>query len=263
MENTDNAVVEGAVDLQTEQANESTEVIESTESVESEVATDTEDIKQSSEENAKFADVRRKAEHAAQEKVTVLQSKLDALESSSSMKFVEKQAKRNNMSVDAYIDAVAKQEVNDEIAKIADNEGVSEEVAKRLYDGVKLQEKTTLDANTSKEKADNDRQLSDFVEKHPDVKEVPQEVWDRFNKGDISLSDAYDNHTRDSENASLKEQLAKYQENEGIDNKNIENAQASTGSVTGNGAIKSELTVESINKMSPKELMLDGQRLKK
>lgn len=70
-ENTDNAVVEEVVAPQEETvqgSTESNEVVESTESEETEVAPVTEEVKQTPEENAKFAEVRKKAEQAGRDK---------------------------------------------------------------------------------------------------------------------------------------------------------------------------------------------------
>jgi len=180
--------------------------------------------------------------------------KLQALESNPSLKFVETQAKKNNMTTDEYLDAVAKEEVKNEIARIVEAEGVSETVAKKLYDATKLEEKTIADTKTAKEKEKQDAYLSDFVKKYPDVKEVPQEVWDRFAKGDISLVDAYANTTMQSELQELKDKLAKYESKEETDTKNTENAEASTGSVTGNGTAEHLYTREQVSNMTREEV---------
>jgi len=170
------------------------------------------------------------------------------------LKFVERQAKKNKMSTEEYLDAVAKEETNAEIAKIAEAEGVSETVAEKLYKATKLEEKTIADTKTAKEKEKQDGYMTEFVKEYPDVKEVPQEVWDRFNKGDISLVDAYSNTNMKSELTSLKEKLAKYEEQEKISNKNSENAGASTGSVTGNGTAEHLFTEAQVKKMSRAEV---------
>jgi hypothetical protein len=69
-----------------------------------------------------------------------------------------------------------------------------------------------------------------FIDTFPDVKPdtIPQSVWDDVAKG-TRLVDAYTRH----ENQILKQQLAEAQKAKEIEQKNIENAEASTGSVSG------------------------------
>lgn len=183
-----------------------------------------------------------------------IMTKLETLESSPSLKFVEKQAQKNNMSTEEYLDAVAKEEVTSEIARIAETEGVSETVAEKLYKATKLEEKTITDINTAKEKEVQDKHMTDFVKQYPDVKEVPQEVWDRFAEGNISLVDAYSNTSMKSELQELKDKLSKYESQEEISNKNSENAGASTGSVTGNGSTDNLYTRDQVKNMSRAEV---------
>ena len=180
--------------------------------------------------------------------------KLEALESSPSLKFVEKQALKNNMTTEEYLDAVAKEEVNSEISRIAEDEGVSANVAEKLYKATKLEEKTVADTKTAKEKEQQDKYMTDFVKQYPDVKEVPQEVWDRFAEGNISLVDAYTNTSMKSELQELKDKLSKYEDKEQIQNKNSENAGASTGSVTGNGSTDHLFTRDQVKNMSREEV---------
>lgn len=193
-----------------------------------------------------------------------INEKLQALESSPSLKFVEKQAKKYNMTTEEYLDAVAKEETAAEIAAIAVEKNVSEDVANELYEATKLKEKSIADAKKASEKAKQDEYMAEFVKQFPDVKEISQDVWDRFNKGDVSLVDAYSNVNMKNELASLKEQLAKYQEKESINNKNTNNAGASTGSVTGNGnASEAFYTAEQVRGMSKAEVSKNFELIEK
>ena len=181
--------------------------------------------------------------------------KLQALESSPSLKFVERQAKKNNMGIEDYLDAVAKEEVNSEIAKIAEAEGVSQTVAEKLYKATQLEKKVVDDTKTAKQKEKQDKHMSDFIEKFPEVKTVDPEVWERYNKGDISLVDAYSNTSLKSEVETLRAELAKYKGQEEVSNKNTENAGASTGSVTGNGSTgETLLSVDQVRSMNENEV---------
>jgi len=172
-------------------------------------------------------------------------------------------AKKNNMSKSELLEAFNQQEVDAEIQTIADEETVSLEVAKKLRDGKLLAEKDMTNAQKQVEKKRQDEQMSLFTDKYSDVKELPQEVWDRFAKGDIDLVEAYDMFNKDSTISELKEKLAKYEDAETINTKNAANAELSTGSTTGNGQIKAELTAESIDKMSHKERAARWPEIKK
>ncbi len=256
------AVAEEVVTPQTETQEPqetTTENVES-ESVETEVAPVTDD-KQSQEENAKFAEVRRKAEAKANEKLKELEEKIANLESNPSMNFVETQAKKYKMSTDAYIEARRQQEVDFEVKQISEKENVTEDIAKRLYNEQLLTEKTANDVLTKKQQEQKQAYMDEFVSKYPDVdpESIPKEVYHRFNEGDVSLVDAY----AIEDNAILREKLSKYEDQVKVQERNEENTIASTGSVTGNGEIKSELTDEAISKMSPKQLMSRWKEVKK
>lgn len=114
MVNTVDAVAEEVVSPQSEEVVEETVV----ESVESEVATDTPDEPvQSKEENAKYAEVRRKAEQAAQDKL------ID-----------EMYGKTHNIHSKAeYDEAMAKQKEAELVAKMKDSED-PETVKAELYE---------------------------------------------------------------------------------------------------------------------------------
>ena len=115
MENqiTDNAVTEEVVDPQT---TEQAEVVESSESVETEVAPVTEEVKQSPEENSKFAEVRKKAEK-------------DAID-----KFISDQyGESHNLHTKAdYDKAIAKQKEEELLESLRDGEADPNEVYNKL-----------------------------------------------------------------------------------------------------------------------------------
>ena len=96
--------------------------------------------------------------------------------------------------------------------------------------------------------------MSLFNDKYPDVKELPQKVWDRFAKGDVDLIEAYDMFNKDNTIQELQDKLAKYESQETIDNKNATNAELSTGSTTGNGQTDSIYTREQVKKMTKAEV---------
>jgi len=159
-------------------------------------------------------------------------------------------AKENNMSKSELLEAFKQQKIDNEIQAIADEETVSIEVAKRLRNEKLLSEKDLTNAQKASEKKRQDEEMSLFADKHPDVKELPQKVWDRFAKGDVSLIEAYDIFNKDNTIKELQDKLAKYEGQEAIENKNSTNAELSTGSTSGNGQIDSIYTREQVKKMS-------------
>jgi len=172
-------------------------------------------------------------------------------------------AKDNKMTKSELLEAFKKQKIDNEIQTIADTEGVSEEVAARLRNETLLTTKSQTDAETAKSQKWVDDNWSEFVEKFPDVKDVSEDVVALFQSGDVSLVDAYTDSIKDSTIENMTKELAELKEKLGITTKNNDNAEASTGSVTGNGAVKSELTDESISKMSNKERMARWPEIKK
>jgi hypothetical protein len=172
-------------------------------------------------------------------------------------------AKENNMSKSELLEAFKQQKIDNEIQAIADEETVSIDIAKRLRNEKLLSEKDMTNAQKAAEKKKQDEQMSLFSEKYPDVKELPQNVWDRFAKGDINLIEAYDMFNKDSTIQELQDKLAKYESQEAIDNKNATNAELSTGSTTGNGQTDSIYTREQVKKMSKAEVKKNYSKIVK
>ncbi len=192
-----------------------------------------------------------------------VQEKLSALESSPQMKFVESQAKKNNMSIEDYLGAVAQQEVTSEIAAIAEKEEVSVDIAKKLYDGIKLKKENEVNVQSAKAKKLEDDHINEFVKLHPDVKEISTDVWVKYNEGGISLVDAYNNLTKDSRISSLETELAALREQSGIQTKNTENSESATGSVTGNGETENLFSREQVKNMSRDEVKKNFEKVTK
>jgi hypothetical protein len=159
-------------------------------------------------------------------------------------------AKENNMSKSELLEAFKQQKIDNEVQAIAEEETVSIEIAKRLRNEKLLTEKDMTNAQKASEKKRQDEQMSLFADKYPDVKELPQNVWDRYAKGDLDLIEAYDMFNKDSTIQELQDKLAKYESQETIDTKNATNAELSTGSTSGNGQTDSIYTRDQVKKMS-------------
>jgi len=125
-------------------------------------------------------------------------------------------AKENNMSKSELLEAFKQQKVDAEIQTIADEENVSEDIAKRLRNETLLTEKDLTAAQKKSEEKRRTEQMSLFTDKYPDVKELEQKVWDRFAKGDVELIEAYDIFNKDSTIQDLQDKLAKYESQEVI-----------------------------------------------
>lgn len=172
-------------------------------------------------------------------------------------------AKENNMSKSELLEAFKQQKIDNEVQAIADEETVSIDVAKRLRNEKILSEKDMTNAQKVAEKKRQDEQMSLFADKYPDVKELPQDVWDRFSKGDIDLIEAYDMFNKDSTIKELQDKLEKYESQEAINTKNATNAELSTGSTSGNGQTDSVYTREQVKKMSKADVKKNYNKIVK
>jgi len=184
--------------------------------------------------------------------------KLASYDNDPRIKLIERLASENNMPVDQYLEAVDKQRENDKIQAIATERQVPVEVANDLYQKVKLEERVQKESNERQLTANDDADLAKFVEKYPDVKELPQEVTDAWIPG-TKLTEIY----KDYEFNQMKAKITEYESKANIQNQNLENSEASTGSVTGNGVVTGGLTEAMIDSMSPKELMKRWPEVKK
>ena len=127
-----------------------------------------------------------------------------------------------------------------------------EDVQNELIESKKFREDYTKQQAESQKQAKQQEDYKQFLETFPDTdpKDIPQTVWDEVNKG-RSLVDSFTRH----ENQILKEKLAKLTETEKIEQQNSENAQVSTGSVTGKGDTKPvRFTAEQVAKMSQTDI---------
>jgi len=158
--------------------------------------------------------------------------KLQGLEKSPALAYVEKLAKANNMTVDQIVEHWQQADEQAEIQALADKDNVPYEIAERLY---KTEQKTNqIESRLNKEqqtKAEKDKDADDFKEfitNYPDVKpnEIPKEVWEYQAKTNKSLSDCMMWH----ENQTIKNELKLLKQN-------AENAKkAPVGSVTAHGS---------------------------
>lgn len=177
--------------------------------------------------------------------------KLKSLESNPALSFVEQQAKKYDLTTEQYIEAVRQQEEQARLDELV-QQNIPEDVAKEIMENRKFREQWESEKQgKAKEEAQKADALA-FISAYPDVKftDLPESVLAEVDKGK-SLVDAY----RAYENQQLREQVAKLNESLGIQKKNAENAQVSTGSVTGQGNPQTGFfTADQVKAMSQSEV---------
>lgn len=229
METNDTSVnIEEVAETQETEVTEPTESTEeSTQGVSEEVAdSQTDSTVQSAEDNAKYADIRRKAEEKARQKA---QQEADS-------KFAELFGEEYGIkSMDEYFNAIKEQREQDRINKLVE-QNIPEEYAKELIESKKFREQYESELKQKQEEAERLAELKEFQKEFPDAKldEIPQEVFEDVAKGK-TLTDAYSRYEVKALKAQL-EQLKKTQEN----------AQASTGSAAGNGNVPDDFISEEV-----------------
>lgn len=233
--NTVDAVQEDVVDSQPQEQVEST-----TESVNEEVATSQKQEKpvQTAEDNARYAEIRRKAESEAVDRYIASQGYeyngkpiTTKAEYDRALAEVEEQQRRAALQEQGIDPSIVDEYVNNNPVVKWANEF-----------------KTQQEQQQAKQ-AD----FSDFLSAYPDVKpeEIAAEVWEANSKG-VPLRIAYAAH---QENATLKAKLAEYEKGAKTNEVNAKNAENSTGSVTGNGSTGQPFyTREQVQAMSQEEV---------
>lgn len=168
------------------------------------------------------------------------------------LSFVEELAKENGLSVEQYIEAVKEWKEQERIRSLAEQEGISEELASRLtmLERKEIQREQERIAYEQQQrqtmqyqeffdyfKAENGRTFD------PERDTISDEVWTMVNTGK-PLIDAYQYH----EARTLKQKIREMEEKLNIQTTNQKNAESSTGSVTGNGAIGDDfISLETFN----------------
>ena len=129
-----------------------------------------------------------------------------------------------------YKQALKEQELENKIRTQYSN--VPDEVVNELVEGKRFREQYQTEKQTAEQKAAESKMYSDFLEAYPDVKpeDVPAEVWKEVKAG-RNLTDAYVRY----ENKRLKDEMAKYQTQQQIEQANSKNAASSTGSAKTSG----------------------------
>ena len=111
---------------------------------------------------------------------------LDKYENDRARKFVQELAEREGKTVDEYIDLTNENIKDFNIKQLAEEEGISIEVARELYE-VRNSQKTLAREKEIQEakEANKQKDFNDFLTAYPNVlpEEIPASVWDEYSKG--------------------------------------------------------------------------------
>jgi hypothetical protein len=183
--------------------------------------------KQSAEENARYAAIRREVESKAEQRIkeTTERAKQEARDAWIAEQGYEWKGKPIKTEAE-YKQALKEHELEEKIRKQYSN--VPDELLNEIVEGKRFREEALKEKETAKQKETESKMYSDFLEAYPDVKpeDIPTEVWKEVKSG-RNLLDAYVRH----ENKQLKEQLTKFQTQTQIQQANEKNAEISTGAV--------------------------------
>ena len=129
-----------------------------------------------------------------------------------------------------YKQALKEQEIENKVRQQYSN--VPDELLNELVESKRFREETLAEKKAREEKEAENKQYTDFLEAYPDVKpeDIPVEVW-KEHKAGRNLLDAYVRY----ENKRLKDEMAKYQTQQQIEQANSKNAASSTGSAKTSG----------------------------
>lgn len=163
--------------------------------------------------------------------------KLNSLQNNPALSWAEQQAKMYGFqTVEQYIEAVNKQQEQERLNQLV-QQNIPEEYAKEMLENRKFREQYESQQEQRQEQQRQQQDFQSFLEAYPDIKPdtIPPEVWMEHQKGK-SLIDAYRAH----ENTLLRQRVAEYEQKMQVQQANVQNAQTSTGSLTGQGNVPND-----------------------
>jgi hypothetical protein len=238
-------VIESTVNAEpVENVEPQAEQVETTNNASEEVVTPQVEEKpvQSKEDNARFAEMRRKAESEAKDKL-----------------ISEMYGESHNIHTYAdYQKAVQAEQERQRLEELKQN-NIPEDLAKEIIENKKFREQYEAEKLTRSQQEARQKDYESFLNTFPDVKadEIPTNVWEEVEKGK-SLVDAYAKY----ENSLLKAKIAEYEKGSKTLEANNKNAENTTGSVIGNGSAKEQIfTKEEVDKMSLNDVKKNYNRI--
>ena len=175
-----------------------------------------------------------------------LQEKLNNLENSKAMSYINNKAAELGMSVDEYMDQVEnyekEQEKKREQEKLEEmiSNGVPEDIAKEVVATSQLRKELQAEKNklakeqkAREEKESKDKEYADFIKKFPDVKteDIPKDVFLNAENNGLTIIEAYKEYLIEEQKKQIE-----------ILKKQNENKSSSIGSTTEFGGKENEAT---------------------
>lgn len=175
-----------------------------------------------------------------------LQEKLNNLENSKAMSYINNKAAELGMSVDEYMDQVEnyekEQEKKREQEKLEEmiSNGVPEDIAKEVVATSQLRKELQAEKNKlakeqkeREEKESKDKEYADFIKKFPDVKteDIPKDVFLNAEQNGLTITEAYKEYVIEEQKKQIE-----------ILKKQNENKSSSIGSTTEFGGKENEAT---------------------
>lgn len=178
-------------------------------------------------------------------------AKEEALNNDKRIQLFNKLAQKSNMPSEEYLKFLDEQLGIDEVKK--QHGEIDDTIAKELYslknkadEWDKFMQESSIKKEQEAKKQEEYNEFFDFYKteygKDVVVEDIPKEVFDMVKKG-YTLTNAF-----------IKHQYNEMKKGQAIKEKNQENANSTTGSVTGGGAEEIMFTPEQINNMSPQEM---------
>ncbi len=159
-----------------------------------------------------------------------VKGQLDGLRNSDTHRMLAQLAADAGMSADDYLKLVVGNVGSRRAREMAESEGISEELARRLITAEDKVKDYEADAQARSQQEQKNRMLQNFIRAYPDVKpeDIPPEVWaEAHSAGD--LKGAYSVY----ENKLLKDKMSKAEAELEQLRKNESNKQKAVGSVRG------------------------------
>lgn len=172
-----------------------------------------------------------------------LQERLQQLESNPALSWVDKQAKAYGLTTEQYIEAVNQQQEQQKLQQLLE-QNIPEEYAKEMLDNRKFREQFETERQTKARQEQDQKDQIAFLEhfekvnKRPfnsQIDQFPQEFWSEVQNG-RKLKDVYNEYRTNT----LESKLAELEQKIQTQQANTQNAQTSTGSLTGQGGVPTD-----------------------
>lgn len=166
-----------------------------------------------------------------------VQEKLQSLENNPGLSWIQQQAQRYGMTVENFIDAMNRQEEQDQLNELI-QKNIPPEYAEKLMKVDKLEQWKQSFEQTENRRKDYEALLGAYPELIDPQKAatIPKAVWDKVNQGK-SLLDAYNEYQVAEYRKQIATMTTNQQAGQTVNDKNLQNAQSSAGSAKSDGPV--------------------------